>query len=174
VNYLNFLGLNINNTLSWKTHIENILPKLSSACFAMWAVKLFMSPQMLKAIYYSYFHSIISYGVIFWGHTAPSTRVFRVQKRRIRIMVGSKSKDSCRKLFTSFKILPLPSLYIFSLLRFAIKSKDLFSTSKETHNYGTRQHLDFLYPSANLKKFQAGVHYMSVKIYNSLPIYIKN
>jgi len=72
-----------------------------------------MSPQMLKAIYYSYFHSIISYGVIFWGHTAPSKRVFRLQKRIIRIMMGSKSKDSCRKLFTSLKILPLPSLYIF-------------------------------------------------------------
>jgi len=88
--------------------------------------------------------------------------------------MGSKSKDSCRKLFTSLKILPLPSLYIFSLLRFVIKNKDLFSTNNETHNYGTRQHLDFHYPSANLKKFQTGVHYMSVKIYNSLAIYIKN
>jgi len=75
------------------THIKKFSPKLSSACFAMRAVKPFMSPQMLKAIYYSYFHSIISYGVIFWGHTAPSTRVFRLQKRIIRIMTGSKSKD---------------------------------------------------------------------------------
>jgi hypothetical protein len=65
VNDLNFLGLNINNTLSWKTHIDKTLPKLSSACFAMRAVKPFMSPQILKAIYYSHFHSIISYGVIF-------------------------------------------------------------------------------------------------------------
>jgi hypothetical protein len=120
VNDLNFLGLKINNTQSWKTHIDKILPKLSSACFAMWAVKSFRFPQKLKAIYYSYFHSIISYGVIFWGHTAPSTRVFRSRKRIIRIMMG-KSKDSCRKLFTSLKILLLPPLYIFSLLRFVIK-----------------------------------------------------
>ena len=89
-------------------------------------------------------------------------------------MTGSKSKDSCRKLFTGLKILPLPSLYIFSLLRFVIKNKDLFSTNNETHNYGTRQHLDFHYPSANLEKFQTGVRYMSVKIYSSLPICIKN
>ena len=102
VNDINFLGLNINNTVSWKTHIDKILLKLSSACFAMWAVK-----QMLKAIYYSHFHSIISYGVIFWGHIAPSTRVFRLQKRIIRIMMGSRSKNSCRKLFTSLEILPL-------------------------------------------------------------------
>ena len=140
----------------------------------MWAVKKFMSPQMLKGIYYAHFHSIISYAIIFWGHIAPSTRVFRLQKRIVRIMMGGRSKDSCRKLFTSLEILPLPSLYIFSLLRFVIKNKELFPTNNETHNYGTRQHLDFHHPSANLKKFHTGVHYMSVKIYNSLPIYIKN
>jgi len=149
VNDLNFLGLIINNTLSWKTHIDKILPKLSSACFAMRAVKPFMSPQMLEAIYYSHFHSVISYRVIFWGHIAPSTRVFTLQKRIIRIMTGSRCKDSCRKLFTSLKILPLPNLYIFSLLRFVTKNKELFTTNNETHNYGTRQHLDFHYPSAS-------------------------
>ena len=30
-----FLGLVIENTLSWKTHIDNIVPKLSSATFAI-------------------------------------------------------------------------------------------------------------------------------------------
>jgi len=73
---------------------RHILPKLSSACFAMWAVKPFMSPQMLKAICYSHFHSVISYGIIFWGHIAPSTRIFRLQKRIIRITTRSTSKDS--------------------------------------------------------------------------------
>jgi hypothetical protein len=30
-----FLGLQIDNNLKWKTHIQCIIPKLSSACFAM-------------------------------------------------------------------------------------------------------------------------------------------
>ena len=29
------------------------------------------------------------------------------------------------------------------------------------------------HPSANLKKYQTGVFYMGIKIYNSLPTYIK-
>jgi hypothetical protein len=69
---INFLCININNTLSWKTHIDKILPTLSSARFAMRTVKPSMSPQMLKEIYFAHFHSIISYGIIFWGHTTPS------------------------------------------------------------------------------------------------------
>jgi hypothetical protein len=56
---IKFLGININNTLSWKTHIDKILPKLSSARFAMRTVKPHMSPQMLKAIYYANLHPVI-------------------------------------------------------------------------------------------------------------------
>src|SRR5215510_15822409 len=88
-------------------------------------------------------------------------------------MMGSRSRDSSRKLFTKLEIRPLPSLYIFSLLRFVIKNKEFFSPNKEFHNYGTRQYTDLHYPSACLKKFQTGVHYMGVKLYNSLPSYTK-
>jgi len=73
-----FLEININNTLSWKTHIEEMLLKLCSACFAMKSVKPLASEQMLKIIYYSYFHSIMSYGVIFWGHSSLGKRIIRI------------------------------------------------------------------------------------------------
>ena len=64
-NHIKFWGLYINDTLTWNTHIDNISPKLCSACFAMRCVKPHLSQQMLKAIYCSYFHSIMSYGIIF-------------------------------------------------------------------------------------------------------------
>jgi len=43
VNNLKFLGLNINDTLTWNSHIETILPKLRSACFAMKSIKPLIS-----------------------------------------------------------------------------------------------------------------------------------
>jgi hypothetical protein len=115
-------------------HIDSILPKLCSACFAMRSVKPYVSQQMLKMIYYSYFHSIVSYGIMFWDHSASSIRVYRLQKRIIRIIMGCRSRDSCRKLFIILKILPLPSLYILSLLLFVIKNKELFTTNSEIHS----------------------------------------
>ena len=165
---------NNNNTLTWKTHINEIFSKLCSACFAMRSIKPFVSQHMLKAIYYSYFHSIVLYGIIFWGHSASSLRVFRLQKGLIRIMMGCKSRDSCRKLFPKLKILTLPSLYIFSLLLFVIKNKELFTTNTAIHNFYTRQQQNLHQLSANLLKYQTGVLCMSIKIYNSLPAYIKH
>jgi len=38
-----FLGLTLDNTLSWRTHIDTIIPKLGSASFALRAVKPFLS-----------------------------------------------------------------------------------------------------------------------------------
>jgi hypothetical protein len=140
----------------------------------MRSVKPFVSQQTLKVIYYSHFHSIISYGIIFLGHSAHSARVFRLQKRILRIMMGSRNRYSCRNLFTSLKILPFPSLYIFFLPRFVTKIRELFTTNNERHKFGKSQHHNFHHPSANLKKYQTGVFYMGIKIYNNLPTYINN
>jgi hypothetical protein len=172
VNDLKILGLNINNTLTWKFHTETILPKLSSACFAMRSIKQFISQQMLKAIYYSHFHAIISYGLMFWGNSAHSARVFRMQKRIIRIMTGSRSRDSCRKL-TILKFFHFLFYIFFSILRVFTKNRELFTTNNEIHELDTRQVHNFHLPPANLKKYQPGVIYMGVTLHNSFPSYIE-
>jgi hypothetical protein len=60
-----FLGLQIDNNLNWKKHIEYIIPKLSLACFAMRTVTSLLKVDTLKLVYFAYLHSVMSYGVIF-------------------------------------------------------------------------------------------------------------
>jgi len=45
-----FLGLTLDNTLSWITHIETIILKLISASFALRVVKPFLSLDSLKMV----------------------------------------------------------------------------------------------------------------------------
>jgi len=80
----NYLGLFINNTRSWKTHIECIKCKLSSARYTMFPIKPYVSINTLKIINYSYFHSVMSYGLLFWEHSSDSIKIFRLQKKIIR------------------------------------------------------------------------------------------
>ena len=70
-------------------------------------------------------------------------------------------------------MLPLPSLYIFSLLRFVIKNEDLFSTNIDIHKIQTRHCHDLHIPPTNSRKYQTAVFDMCIKLYNSLPSYIK-
>jgi hypothetical protein len=67
-----FLGLTMDNTFSWKNHIDTIVPKLSSDYFAVRAVKPFLSHESLKMIYFSYFHSIMTYALVLWGNSYHS------------------------------------------------------------------------------------------------------
>ena len=71
----NFLDcLLINDTLSWKTHIEYIIPNLSTACYAIRIMKPYKSQNILRMIYFSYFYSVMNYSLLFWGNSSYSMK----------------------------------------------------------------------------------------------------
>ena len=72
----------------------------------------------LRSIYFAYFHSIASYGTIFWGNSSYSRKIFTLQKKIIIIMMGAHPRTSCRKLFKKLEISAIPSQYIYSLMSF--------------------------------------------------------
>jgi hypothetical protein len=86
-----FLGLPLDNSFSWKNHIDTIVSKLSSACFTVRAVMPFLSQESLRMVYFSYFHFIMAYGLVFSVNSYHSNTVFKLQKRIISIMVGIES-----------------------------------------------------------------------------------
>ena len=134
-----------------------------------------MSPETLRMVYFAYIHSIISYGIIFWGNQPHSDKIFKIQKRVIRIITNSRMRDSCRELFKKkLEILPLYSHYIFSISIFVIKNKHLSYTNNQIHSIHTRFKTNLHPPAANLTKFQNAVCYSAIKIFNILPHNIKD
>jgi len=73
-----FLVTVIENSLSWNAYIDQLLPKLCTACCAIRAVKPLMSQDTLKLEYYSCFHSLMNYGKIFWENSSHSVHVFKL------------------------------------------------------------------------------------------------
>jgi len=133
-----------------------------------------MSLNTLKTIYYSYFNAIMNYGLPFSGNSPHSIKIFKMQKRIIRIMIGCKNRVSCRNLFRRLEILPFVSQYILSLMFFVVKNKNLFTLNSQNHTKITRQFNNFYHPITNLTVYQRGVHCMGIKIFNTLPPYIKD
>ena len=111
-------------------------------------------------------------GSLFGGHCSESIKIYRLQKI-IRIMMGCRSTDYCKKLFFNLEIFPLPSQYTLSLLLFMIRNKNQFLVNSEVYHIDTRQHAKCHQPSANWTKCQKGVYYFGVKVFNKLPTYIK-
>jgi len=75
-----FLGLIIDETLSWNQHIDQIATKLCSACYALRNLKHIVPQSTLRTIYHSYIHYILSYGVIFWGRSYNAKKIIYFTK----------------------------------------------------------------------------------------------
>jgi hypothetical protein len=175
ISSIKFLVIFINDTVNRKNLIEYILPKLSAVCYAMRIMKPYMSLETLKIVqvYYSNFNSIINYGLPFWSTSPHSQKIFRMQKKIVRIMMACRKEVSCRNLFRKLKILPLMSQYILPLVKFILKNKNQFTVNSEIHNITTRQHTILHQPTSNLTGYQQGIYYSAVRVYNHLPSHIK-
>jgi hypothetical protein len=148
--------------------------KLNSACYVVRSLKSIISTKNLRTIYFSYVHSIVAYGIIFWGNSPYSNNIFKLQKRGIRIIMNADNRVSCRKLFKKLNILPLHSQYILSLSLLVVKNTDEFTSNSDVHTMNTWHRSDLHPPSIKLTKYQKEVYYSGIKIFNYLPQNIKN
>jgi len=82
-------------------------------------------------------------------------------------------RDSCRELFKKLEILPFYCQYIFSLSIFVTKNKHLFYANNQIHSIHTKFKTNLHPPTAKLTKFEKGVYYSAIKIFNNLPHNIK-
>jgi hypothetical protein len=104
--YTKFLGVTMNNTLSWNNHIDLLMKKLSKACYIIINAKTYTSAASLKVVYYAFLHSVMSHGIIFRGNSSHSYIIFRIQKKAIRIMERCRNRVLCRNLLKKLQILP--------------------------------------------------------------------
>ena len=99
---------------------------------------------------FSYIHSIMSYGIIFWGNSSENNSIFTTQTRTIRVIVNSSSGIFSHELFKELQILTLHPQCIYSLIMFVINNKHLFKSNSDVHNLSKRYNSDLHLPTANL------------------------
>jgi hypothetical protein len=99
-----FLGLIIDETLSWNQHVDQIATKLCSACYAIRNLKHIVPQSTVRTVYSAYIHSILSYGIIFWGRSSNVSKLFILQKRIIKIITNTGVRESCREAFKTWKL----------------------------------------------------------------------
>lgn len=173
-NNVKFLGLLIDSGLRYDEHCAVLERKLSTALYAIRNLRTVVSLDTLRIFYFAYVESRLRYGVIFWGAVACARRLFILQKRIIRCMMGVATLASCRPIFSDLRILPLPSLYIFEILNYFNSHENDFIRNKNIYNnMETRQRNDLSVPKHTTKMYEMCHKYKAVTIYNKLPKSIK-
>jgi hypothetical protein len=91
------LGLQTDNHPKSKNHIDQAIPTLSGACYAVRSTFHISKIMPIKSTYFSYFNSMTKNGTICWGNSFNSGMIFTLQKETVTFMVDAKPRTSCRK-----------------------------------------------------------------------------
>jgi len=145
VTEFNFLGVTINDTLSWSSHLNIVCNKLSRCVGVLRHVHKYVSPKVLILMYNSLFGAHINYGLLAWG--LVSERILRLQKKAVRIICRQKFNAHTKPLFKQLNILQIEDLFYVNALKFYFKYlkedlpiyfNDMFRPLTVYHSYYTR------------------------------------
>uniref|UniRef100_A0A1B6J709 Reverse transcriptase domain-containing protein n=1 Tax=Homalodisca liturata TaxID=320908 RepID=A0A1B6J709_9HEMI len=168
-----YLGLTVDQNLSWEPHINQLCHKLNSSLYAVRRIKQISSPQVALTAYLSLFECHLRYGLIAWGGTTIGNlkRVLVIQKRAVRTLSGLGPMDSCRAAFRHLGILTIIGLYILETILFATKTGH--ARTGDIHPYNTRHRNNFLLDPHHLTLFEKKPSYKGAMFFNNLPDYLR-
>ena len=91
-NKARFLGVIIDEDLSWDMHLDHLEQKLNSAIITIKRIKKFIPKEHYSKLYHSLFISHLTYGISAWGSLSPHKlkKIFSIQKRCLRLLFGEK------------------------------------------------------------------------------------
>ncbi len=133
-NEVKFLGMFLDKSLTWGSHIDYISPKLSRVIFLIQRLTNCIETGYIRTAYFSYFQSIFRYGLIFYGNCSRITEILILQKKVIRIISGAGFIDHCKPLFIQLKIQTIINLYVYDLILYTFNNPSIIKHPTHTHN----------------------------------------
>ena len=120
--YVKYLGLMIDSNLSWKYHIESICHKISKSIGIIAKIRHYVPRRVLLSVYNSLIVPYLTYGICGWGNCALTfqRKIVTLQKRALRLIYFSKSKEHAVPFFLKSNCLPLSSIRDCSYLLYDI------------------------------------------------------
>ncbi|CAH2236702.1 jg20920 [Pararge aegeria aegeria] len=94
-----FLGTTLDAKLQWGPHVNNLSNRLSSAAYAVKKIRHLTDIETARLVYFSYFHSIMSYGILLWGNAADIGTIFVLQKKAVRAIYKMGPRESLKGKF---------------------------------------------------------------------------
>ena len=163
----NFLGIRIDNRLTFESHVDHVCQCLNRAYFALMKLKGSLDHDSMLNAYYALCHSRLAYGCLLWGRARDWHRVFVSQKRIVRLLFGLTFRESCRDYFRQHSILTLPGIYnILKAVMYIKQNIDDFPRHDQPYN---TRHQGLPLTQHRTTLFQKSPHFDFVKLYNKLP-----
>jgi hypothetical protein len=173
-----FLGLYLDENLSFNEHCKRVSSKISSAIYIINRVKNFLPSEVLRTLYFSLVHPHLLYCLPIYACTTEKNigSLFKLQKKAVRIVAKASYLDHTAPLFDSLNIMPLEKLITFnqSLLmhsivhRYAPMSLLNIWNFDRAHERNLRNNDELPIPFARTEQTKRLPYFSFPKIWNNL------
>lgn len=170
-----FLGIHIDQCLSWSVHIDKICLKTSSGLFALRSIAGYFNIQVQLMVYFGLIYPHLSYGIRLWGSCSILNfkRIFRLQKKAVRLIAKLNYRESCRQAFRELGLLTLAGIYILETIMYCLNHVVL-TMGSDIHNHNTRSRHTFRPAQHRTAAFERLPSQAGVKFLNALPEGLKS
>ena len=182
VNETKFLGITIDQFVTFKTHILNISNKLSKTIGILYKCRDVITKSSLIQLYYAIAHPYLSYCNLVWAcnYETNLSRLNILQNKIIRVIFKLKKRDSAKPYLSLNRI---PNVQQINSIQTAITIHKVLNTDSHvlrnifTYNnantYNTRQqnHITVPIHRTNIKKHTLSCN--GPRIWNTLTRYIQ-
>ena len=182
VTSIKFLGIILDDNLTWLPHIEYLNNKLKSCIGAIKCIRQCLPKNQFINIYHTLFMSHLTYGISVWGGISPTSLdpLFITQKRCIRMLFGNEiafdhpdyyntcariktyddlmypnyEKENTKPLFIKNELLTVHNLYNYHIIIniFNILKYRTPYSLYEKFNFSTRKNLSLILPGTKDSK----------------------
>jgi hypothetical protein len=180
-----FLGVLINDTLTWNDHIRTVLNKVSKSTGVIRRVSYKLPVATLMNLYSTLVHPYFEYCNIVWAsdYTSHLDKVMISQRKVLRIVHRLKWTACTKFLFARYSLLNINEINKFQTGCFVYKALNgllphhfahLFTPNCQIHVHNTR-HSDDLHVlghKTHLRSTSIRIH--GVKIWNSIDTELRN
>ena len=184
VNKTKFLGIIIDQHLTWKSHIEYIATKISKTIGILCRIRFYINQALLKILYNNLIYPYLYYGNIVWANNYPTRldKLLKLQKKALRVITFSLYKAPSLPLFQKLNLLDINKIndFLASTFCFNLKSNslpvyfnDFCIENTQVHNHHTRK-CNNLHKKFNRTNF--GVYSTRnkvINVWNTIPNEIK-
>ena len=147
--YIKYLGVLIDENLSWKNHLDCVITKISKTIGMIAKLRHFVPSSVLTNIYKSLVLPYLTYGLVAWRNASKNflNKIVVLQKRVLLLISFVDRKEYAIPLFVNAKILPITFLYYEAVckLMFDVHNDGapsnitkLFTRTSNIHTYNTR------------------------------------
>ena len=184
VDSFKFLGIYIDEHLTWKSHMHKILSKIQRNLGVIRRVSCFLPKKALIQLFHSLILSHIRYGIIVWHHGQISLRkkIQACANKFLRMIFFMKRQESVKQLMIDNELLSVNQIFNVEISKLMQRVAldfipspftDIFQNQERLSHITTRSSSNYYQPFMTTKKCQQSINYTGPFIWGSIPSDVK-